>query len=142
MRDEHLLILISFVLPILFMRDWLLLRMGPTATAVARLREYGLVLLASVIFFSGVTFSVGTERLLETVLVALGCSIGLTALLRGLGRLYLDQEHRSTPVRVADSGRPQPCPYRRHRGSRSHSFPAGVASCTGARHSRASLRLD
>ena len=42
------LILISFVLPIFFVRDWLLLRMGPAATTVARLREYGLVLLASV----------------------------------------------------------------------------------------------
>lgn len=61
-------ILISFVLPTFFVRDWLLLRMGPAATIVARLREYAFVLLASIVLFSAITFSVGTERLLEIVL--------------------------------------------------------------------------
>jgi len=61
-------ILISFVLPVFFVRDWLLLRMGPVATVVARLRQYALVLLVSIILFSAATFTVGTERVLEIVL--------------------------------------------------------------------------
>jgi len=61
-------ILISFVLPTFFVRDWLLLRMGPAAAIVARLREYALVLLASIVLFSAITVAVGTERLLEIVL--------------------------------------------------------------------------
>ena len=61
-------VLVSFVLPVFFTRDWLLLRMGPVAGMMPRLREYALVLLASTILFSVVTFSVGTERLLEIVL--------------------------------------------------------------------------
>ena len=61
-------ILISFVLPTFFVRDWLLLRMGPAATIVARLREYAFVLLASIVLFSAITFSAGTGRLLEIVL--------------------------------------------------------------------------
>ncbi|MBZ5634492.1 MAG: hypothetical protein LAO55_15320 [Acidobacteriia bacterium] len=63
-----IVILISFVLPVFFLRDWLLLRMGPAVTIVARLREYALVLLASVTLFSTIMFSVGTGRLLEIVL--------------------------------------------------------------------------
>ena len=61
-------VLISFVLPVFFTRDWLLLRMGPAATTMTRLRGYALVLLASTILFSAVTFSVRTERLLEILL--------------------------------------------------------------------------
>src|ERR1019366_8215452 len=60
-------ILISFVLPTFFVRDWLLLRMGPASTIVARLRKYAFVLLISIVLFSAITFSVGTERLLELV---------------------------------------------------------------------------
>lgn len=60
--------MISFVLPTFFVRDWLLLRMGPAATIVARLREYAFVLLASIVLFSAITFSAGTGRLLEIVL--------------------------------------------------------------------------
>jgi hypothetical protein len=62
------LILILFVLPAFFARDWLLLRMGPVAATMRRLREYASVLLVSIVLFSALTFSVGTERLLEIVL--------------------------------------------------------------------------
>ena len=62
-------VLISFVLPIFFARDWLLLRMGPVETTVARLRQYGVVLLLSMVLFSTLTFSSRTERLLEVVLL-------------------------------------------------------------------------
>jgi hypothetical protein len=58
-------ILISFVLPVFFARDWLLLRMGPGATTIPRLRQYGVVQLMSMVLFSTVMFSVRTERLLE-----------------------------------------------------------------------------
>ena len=61
-------VLISFVLPVFFTRDWLLLRMGPVATIVARLRGYAIVLLASTILFSAFTFSGRTEKLLEMLL--------------------------------------------------------------------------
>jgi hypothetical protein len=61
-------VLISFVLPVFFTRDWLLLRMGPAATTMARLSGYAIVLVASTILFSTVTLSVRTERLLEILL--------------------------------------------------------------------------
>jgi hypothetical protein len=61
------LILISFVLPVFFTRDWLLLRMGPAATTVARLRPYGVVLLLSMVLLSSLTFSARTDKLLEIV---------------------------------------------------------------------------
>jgi hypothetical protein len=61
-------ILIAFVLPAFFARDWLLLRMGPVSTIAARLRKYALVLLTSIVLVSAVTFSIRTERLLEMVL--------------------------------------------------------------------------
>jgi hypothetical protein len=62
------LIMLLFVLPAFFARDWLLLRMGPVVSTVPRLREYASVLLVSIVLFSAITFSVGTERLLEIVL--------------------------------------------------------------------------
>ena len=59
------LILISFMLPVFFARDSLLLRMGPAATAVARLRKYGVVLLLSTVLLSTLIFSTRVERVFE-----------------------------------------------------------------------------
>lgn len=53
------------VLPIFFARDCFLLRMGPVATTLARLRMYAGADLASVIVLSVVTTSLTTHRLLQ-----------------------------------------------------------------------------
>jgi hypothetical protein len=58
-------ILVVFVLPIFFVRDCFLLRMGRVATTLARLKIYAATVLASVIVLSVVTISFTTERLLK-----------------------------------------------------------------------------
>src|SRR5579862_2926783 len=58
-------ILSAFVLPIFFVRDCFLLRMGRAATTLARLKTYAVAVLASVLLLSVVTASFTTERLLK-----------------------------------------------------------------------------
>jgi hypothetical protein len=60
-------ILVFFVLPMFFARDWLLLRMGPVETTVVRLRQYGVVLLLSMVLLSTLVYSASTESILEVV---------------------------------------------------------------------------
>jgi hypothetical protein len=59
------LAVIPFGLSLFFLRDYFLLRMGPTRLLSARLRLYAVVLLASVLLVSGATSQLGGEELLQ-----------------------------------------------------------------------------
>jgi hypothetical protein len=59
------LAVIPFSLSLFFLRDYFLLRMGPTRLLSTRLRLYAIVLLAFVLLVSGATSQLGGEDLLQ-----------------------------------------------------------------------------
>ena len=59
------LAVIPFGLSLFFLRDYFLLRMGPTRLLLPRLRLYAFVLLASILLVSGATSQLSGEELLQ-----------------------------------------------------------------------------
>jgi hypothetical protein len=55
-------VLIPFALILFFLRDYLLLQMGPVRLLSARLRLYALVVFASILLVSGTTFRLSDEK--------------------------------------------------------------------------------